>query len=179
MSRRTVGFAAIAALALATPVAPAGATHTGGIRVAHNGQGAYIGNHFGTYIVTLFAERPSLVQINIHPWTSCYPSYETVNGQRVALTPAQQKSFVSASGLNIPIPNVHVSPNGSFHATETLPGPNGSSPSISGQISGNRASGTFSAKGIRSGGNRCDDVSLTWTATFNPTAEPDPALFRR
>ncbi len=179
MWRRTAGFTTGAAVALATLVAPAGAAHTGGIRVARNGQGAYIGNHFGTYVVALLAESPSLLQINVHPWTSCYPSYETVNGHRVALSPAQQKSFASASGLNIPIPNVHLSPNGSFHAKETLPGPNGSSPTISGQISGNRASGTFSAKGIRNGGNRCDDVSLTWTATFDSTAEPDPSIFRR
>ena len=179
MSRRTLGFAASCASALATLVAPAGATHIGGIRVAHNGQGAYIGNHFGTYVVTLLAESPSLLQINIHPWTSCYPSYETVNGHRVALTPAQQKSFSSASGLNIPLPNVHVTTNGLFHATETLPGPNGSSPTVSGQISGNRASGTFSATGIRNGGNRCDGVSLSWTATFNSTAQPDPAIFHR
>ena len=152
MWRRTVGLAAGAAVALATLVAPAGATHTGGIRVAQNGQGAYIGNHFGTYVVALLAESPGLLQINVHPWTTCYPSYETVNGHRVALSPAQQKSFASASGLDIPIPNVHVSPNGSFHATETLPGPNGSSPMISGRSPATGRPAPSRPRGFAAGG---------------------------
>jgi hypothetical protein len=179
MWRTTVGFAAGAALLVTGLAAPAGATEAGGVRVAHNGQGGYIGGPMGTYIIALQAPSPSRLQVSFHLWTTCYPSYETVNGKRVALTPVQQKSFSSSSGLPVPIPNVHLSPNGSFHASETLPGPNGSTSTISGQISGNRASGTFSAKGIRSGGNRCDDVTQAWRASYDSTAEPDPTIFQR
>jgi hypothetical protein len=174
MWRKTVALAALAALL----AAPAGATRSGGVRVAHHGQGAYIGGPMGTYVIALLVSSPSLAQIRFDMWTTCYPSYETVNGKAVKLTPAQQKSMSSASGLPVPIPKVHLSPNGTFHGSETLPGPNGASATISGQINGTHASGTFSATGIRNSGNRCDDVHQAWNATYDSGAAPDPTLFR-
>lgn len=167
------------ALLIATAAAAAG---TGsGVRVAKHGVGAYIGPHMGKYIAVVLAKSPTLLEISMHPWTTCYPTYESVNGQRVKLSPSQQKQFAESSGWNVAFPNVQLSASGSFQKRETVRGPNGSHPTISGQVNGNKISGSFSATGIINGGPggyHCDNVSFAWTATFDRTAQPDPTLFR-
>jgi len=79
-------------------------------------------------------------------------------------------------GWNIAIPDVHLR-SGSFHRSGKVRGAHGGSLTISGQIDGDQASGTFSDRGIHDGPASCLDLSLTWRATWDPTAEPDPAVF--
>ena len=85
-----------------------------------------------------------------------------------------------SSGWNVPFPNVQLSPVVPSEKSETVPGPNGSHPTISGRVNGNQVAGTFAATGIINGGPggyHCDNVSFSWTASFDPTAQPDPLLF--
>lgn len=176
--RRVWTVIAAGVVALLVSTAAAGAVAGSGVRIAKHGEGAYIGGSMGDYLAAVLAKSTTRLEISMHAWTTCYPTYETLNGKAVKLTPAQQQSFSYGYGWNIPIPNVVLSPSGSFHKTETLPGSSGSHPTITGRISGRHASGTFSATGIRSSGNRCDDVSLRWKATFDASASPDPTLFQ-
>jgi hypothetical protein len=171
----------IGAVMMAAATAAAAGSGSG-VRVAKNGVGAYIGNHYGgmpPYVVTVQAKTRGLLEISMHPFTTCYPTYELLNGKKVKLTPAQQKSFAEDHAWDIGIPDVALSGSGSFHKSETVPGPDGSHPSITGQVSGTRVSGTFSATGIvNNGSNQCDSVHFAWTATYNATATPNPGLFQ-
>lgn len=180
MSRRRA-FLLVGFVALLVATAAADAGNGSGVRVARDGVGAYIGPHMGKYIAVVLAKSPTRLEISMHPWTTCYPTYESVNGQRVKLSPAQQKQFALSSGWSVPFPNVQLEPSGSFQKSETVRGPNGSHSTISGRVVGNKVSGSFSATGIINGGpggDHCDNVSFAWTATFDPTAQPDPTLFR-
>jgi len=75
MWSKTGGVVAGAALVLAALAAPAGAAGNGGVRVAHDGQGAYHGDHNAFlddgYAMTVLAVSPSLAEVAIHPWTTC------------------------------------------------------------------------------------------------------------
>lgn len=178
--RRISMLIAAGAVALLVSMAAAAAVTGSGVRVARDGEGAYIGPHMGKYIAVVVAKSPTLLEISMHAWTTCYPTYERVNGQKVKLSPSQAKTFASSMGWNVPFPRVELGPSGSFRKSETVPGPNGSHPTVSGRVSGNKVSGTFSATGVINGGPggyHCDNVSLGWTATFDPTAQPDPTLF--
>jgi hypothetical protein len=174
MWRKTLSVAATAGLLVAFLAAPAGAAPYGGVRVAKDGQGAYEGtgylpNEFGgmpAYVVTILAESRTKLQIYVHPRTTCYPPHKRL----------KQDAF--GSGLPVPIPNVPLSSTGSFHKSEMTKGDFPSSSIISGQIAGNKASGTFSATGITADGGICDNVSFAWTAIFEPNAQPDPTIFR-
>jgi hypothetical protein len=179
MTRTKITLLAVAA-GLTVAMVAAAAQSGSGVRLAKNGKGAYIGDNYNAtpkYIAAVLGKSSSVLEIAMHTWTTCYPSYETVNGVPQKLTPAQQKNFASNSGMNIPIPNVPLSPGGAFQKSETIPGKNGSHPTISGQVHGNKISGTFTATGIENAGNRCDNVSYKWTANFDSSAEPDPTSF--
>ena len=178
--RQRTGVLLVSGLGLLFATGATAAVTGSGVRVAKNGEGAYIGPHMGKYIAAVLARSPTQLEISLHAWTTCYPQYERVNGHLVKLSPAQAKTFAEGYGWNVGFPNVALGPSGSFQKSETVPGPNGSHPAISGRVNGNQVSGTFSATGIfNSGpsGYRCDNVSLSWTATFNPTAQPDPTIF--
>jgi hypothetical protein len=168
------------AIGLVVAMGAAAAVRGSGVRVAKAGVGAYIGPHMGKYIVAVLAKSPTELEISMHAWTTCYPTHERLNGHTVTLSPSQAKSFAESYGWSMPFPNVPLSASGSFQKSETVPGPNGSHPTISGRVNGNTMSGTFSATGIFNagpGGYLCDNVSFSWTASFDPTAQPDPLLF--
>lgn len=171
----------VAAAGLCAATASAAATDGSGVRVAKDGVGTYIGNHFNSspaYVVDVLAASPSLLEISMHAWTTCYPWYEMLNGHPVKLSPAQQKSFAASHGWGVPIPNVQLNPTGTFHKREVIRGSYGSSPTISGQVDGGTVSGTFSATDVDGGGSyHCNDVSFSWSATFDPTSQPDPSIF--
>jgi len=180
--RRTRLALLVGAVALIATAAAAAAGSGSGVRVARHGTGAYIGNNFNVmprYVVAAEALSSSLIEIDMHPWTTCYPTYELLNGAKVKLTPEQAKKFAADHGWSIGIPKIALSSSGSFHKSETVPGSDGSHPTISGKVSGARITGTFTATGIISSGSYvCDNVSFSWSATFNPRAHPDPTIFR-
>ncbi|HTV10980.1 MAG TPA: hypothetical protein VME20_03890 [Acidimicrobiales bacterium] len=131
----------------------------------------------GSYIVLIMAVSKTMVDVNVHAWTSCYYGYEMVNGKKVKIPPSQREEFSFTHGWGISMSHVQLGASGAFHKSEIVPGQDGSSPTISGKIDGSQASGTFSAAGVHVGPNQCDSVNLTWKATFDPSAEPNPSEF--
>ncbi len=77
--------------------------------------------------------------------------------------------------LQIPLsPSGHFSKSGPFNQkTIITAGKPGGTATISGQISGKQASGTFSLTAHLQGPDKCKGYSGPWKATYNPNASPD------
>ena len=77
--------------------------------------------------------------------------------------------------LDIPLsPSGHFSMSGTFNQKNiSTAGTPGGTATISGQISGKQASGTFSLTAHLQHGDQCKGYSGHWKATFNPNASPN------
>jgi hypothetical protein len=91
---------------------------------------------------------------------------------------ASQGGFITnpeMSILQIPLsPSGHFSKSGTFNQkTIITAGTPGGTLTISGQISGKQASGTFSLTAHKQGPDACKGYSGSWKATYSPNASPD------
>lgn len=171
MSKRLVVFFCGAAMIVAVVVSPVAATPTGGAYVGKPyGQvpGAQPGvveqvNEGGIAVKVVSAK---IVEVLIFVAFGCdYPN-------------PSQGGFVTnpeMSLLQIPLsPSGHFSKSGPFNQkTFITAGTPGGTATISGQISGKQASGTFSLTAHKQGPDSCKGYSGPWKATYNPNASPD------
>jgi len=80
----------------------------------------------------------------------------------------------AGSSLNFKFLGIHVTASGSFQKSGL--GRRGYV-TVSGQINGDTASGTFSLTSSHDGTYSCMTLNVPWRATFDSKAQPDPALF--
>lgn len=164
----------------------------GDVRLSHNGVGAYIGlfyghlpypdpaNYCGTgraagspgcpwsleqnsnNAIAFIAISDSMIKLYIHQGVYCD-------------TNQPYPYNFSGGPLNFEFPGIHVNASGSFQKGGM--GRRGYV-TVSGQINGDTAAGTFSLTSSHDGKYSCMTLNVPWRATFDPTAEPNPALFR-
>lgn len=146
--------------------------------LAHAKPGDYFGNVYGPVPGAVPGVTQQDVSSGIGLWVGKTSlDIKVFAGYGCDYPKASQGGFITTPEmvfLNVPIsPLGHFALSGPFgHGKVQTAGSPGGTGTISGQITGERASGSFSRSAHLEGVSKCRAVSVTWKATYNANGGP-------